>query len=192
MILGDTYLTEDELRGAGFRHVGRHVRIHKRASIYCPENVSVGDYSRVDDFAVIIATGPVHFGDYVHVPNFCFLGGTFGITMHDFSTLAPGVMIFSSSDDYSGRALTNATVPRQFLGGKKAPVVLHKHVIVGAGSVILPGCTLGEGVSVGALSLVKENLDDWGIYAGVPAVRLKDRQRDLLALELLVRQEHPQ
>jgi acetyltransferase-like isoleucine patch superfamily enzyme len=190
MILGDTYLSEEELRSVGFRSVGRHARIHKRASIYCPENISFGDHARVDDFAVIIATGPIYFGDYVHVPNFCFLGGTFGITLEDFSTLAPGVMIFSSSDDYSGRALTNATVPRQFLGGKKAPVVLQKHVIVGAGSVILPGCTLGEGASVGALSLVKESLEPWGVYAGVPAIRLKDRQRDLLALEVLVRQKH--
>jgi len=48
---------------------------------------------------------------------------------------------------------------------------------------VLPGCDIGEGTTVGALSLVKASLAEWGIYAGVPARRLRDRSRDLLALE---------
>ncbi|WP_348638403.1 hypothetical protein [Paraburkholderia sp. D15] len=45
---------------------------------------------------------------------------------------------------------------------KVAPVHLGRHVIVGSGSVILPGCALGEGVSVGAMSLVTKTLKPRG------------------------------
>ena len=189
MLTGGSFLTEAELCRVGFAQIGRNAKIHSRASIYCPENISLGHNVRIDDFAVIIATGKVKLGTHVHIPNFCYLGGTFGITLEDFCTLAPGVMIFSSSDDYHGSKLTNPTIPQHFIGGKKGLVTLMRHVIVGAGSVILPGCTLGEGASVGALSLVKGDLSSWSIYAGVPAQKLKDRKRDLLELERALRAE---
>jgi carbonic anhydrase/acetyltransferase-like protein (isoleucine patch superfamily) len=55
--------------------------------------------------------------------------------------------------------------------------------VVGAGSVILPGCSIGEGTTVGALSLVNRKLDPWMIYAGAPARPLRERRRELLQLE---------
>jgi serine acetyltransferase len=49
--------------------------------------------------------------------------------------------------------------------------------------VILPGVTIGQGASVGAQSLVKRSLNEWGIYAGSPAKLLAPRAKDLLRLE---------
>lgn len=187
MQLGGRYLTERELKNVGFKRLGRHVQIHSRASIYRPENILVGDHVRIDDFAVIIATGPLAIGNYVSIHNFCYLGGTYGIVLNDFVTLAPGAMIFTSSDDYSGHDLTGPVVPRSLSGGDKGEVVLKSHVIVGARSIILPGCTLGEGVSIGALSLVKTHLKGWGIYAGIPVKRIKDRSKRVLILEKRMR-----
>lgn len=180
--LGGRYLTADELRAAGFRAVGRDVRVHERASLYGVENITLGDFSRIDDFAVVIATGPVTLGRYVSIPNFCFLGGRHGIELQDYVTLAPGVKIFSASDDYSGEWMSGPVVPRELTGGPHGPVVLESHVLVGAGSVVLPAVRVGEGCSIGALSLVRESLAPWGVYAGVPARRLRDRRRDLLTL----------
>ncbi|MBD3830902.1 MAG: acyltransferase, partial [Arcobacter sp.] len=57
------------------------------------------------------------------------------------------------------------------------------HSIVGASSVIMPGVTLGEGTSIGAMSLILKSTEPWGIYVGNPAKRLKDRKKDLLDLE---------
>jgi acetyltransferase-like isoleucine patch superfamily enzyme len=91
---------------------------------------------------------------------------------------------FFRSDDYSGSAMTNPTVPPEFTHVSQAPVVLGRHVIIGSGSIVLPGSCLGDGVSIGALSLVKESLDPWGIYAGIPVKRLRDRSKELLELEL--------
>ncbi|MEX8499566.1 acyltransferase, partial [Leptothrix ochracea] len=48
---------------------------------------------------------------------------------------------------------------------------------------LLPGVTLHEGVAIGALSLVNRDCHAFGIYAGNPAKRIKERKRDVLALE---------
>jgi galactoside O-acetyltransferase len=181
--LGDTYHSESTLRSAGFRHLGRNVKIHARASIYGTENIALGDNVRIDDFAIIIATGQVVIGAHVSIPNFSFLGARNGITLEDYVTLAPGVKIFTASDDYHGDKMTGPTLPADLTGGKAGPVVLKRHTIVGAGSVILPGCTLGEGSAVGALSLVSCDLQPWGVYAGIPVRRIEDRRRELLKLE---------
>jgi galactoside O-acetyltransferase len=56
-------------------------------------------------------------------------------------------------------------------------------VIIGAGAVVLPKLTIGEGVSVGALSLVNKTLKPWGVYFGMPVKRLRERSREMLVLE---------
>ena len=78
-------------------------------------------------------------------------------------------------------------VPSEYTGVTHADVFLGKHVIVGSGSVILPGVTLEEGVAVGALSLVNRNCAAFGIYSGNPARRISERKRDLLEMEKRLR-----
>jgi acetyltransferase-like isoleucine patch superfamily enzyme len=183
MQLGGCFLTEEDLGDVGFRKLGRNVKINERASIYGLENISIGSNVRIDDFAIIVATGPLDIGSYVHIAGFCFLGSKYGIVLEDYAGLAHGAKIYSASDDYSGEKMTNPTVPREFTGGKQGKVTLCRHVIIGAGSVVLPGCTLGEGVAVGACSVVKEDLLPWGVYAGIPVRFIGERKKDLLKLE---------
>lgn len=182
-------MTEVDLKDAGFHKLGRNVKIHSRSSIYGTENISIGDNVRIDDFAVIIATGEIRIGSHVTISCFSFIGGTNGVVFEDFSSIGQGTKILTASDDYSGAMLTNPTVPREFTGGTAGKVVLKKHVIVGAGSVILPGCSIGTGSSVGALSLVNRCLDPWGVYVGIPVRKIKDRKKDLLVLEQQLKQK---
>ncbi len=186
--LGGQFLTEEELHSAGFKRIGKNVKIHSRASLYGLENIEIGDHVRIDDFTVVIATGPLTIGSYVSIPNFCFIGAKHGISIGDFATLAPGVKIFSASDDYAGSRLTGVMVPPQMTGGDSGPVRIEEHALIGAGSIILPKCRIGKGCSIGALSLVKADLAPWGIYAGIPAIRLKERKQDLLLYETKVKQ----
>lgn len=79
--------------------------------------------------------------------------------------------------------MTNPMVATQFTGVSHADVLLAKHVIIGSGSVILPGVILEEGVAIGALSLVHKNCKAFGIYAGSPVRLIKERKRNLLELE---------
>lgn len=44
----------------------------------------------------------------------------------------------------------------------------------------MPGVTIAEGSVTGSMTLVNKSLDEWGVYVGVPARRLKDRNKGLL------------
>jgi acetyltransferase-like isoleucine patch superfamily enzyme len=181
------YYCEDELREAGIGAVGQNVRIHEDCNIHGLPNLRLGSNVRIDAYVTIIATGPVTLGDYVHIASYSLLSGGEGISLGDFSGLSHGVRIYSRSDDYSGKALTNPTVPAKYTLVERGPVSLGRHVIVGSGTVILPGVAIDEGASVGALSLVTKSLPGWQMYFGAPARRIGPRSNELLELESQLR-----
>lgn len=176
------FLSEEQLQAMGFKKLGRHVRISERASIYNADRIEIGDHSRIDDFCVL--SGAVSIGRNVHIAVFCNVaGGSEGVVLEDFSGLAYGCHVITQTDDYTGRTLTNPTVPAKYKKETKRAVRIGRHSIVGMGSVIFPGVTLSEGTSVGAMSMVTKSTDAWSVYFGVPAKRLKARKQDLLELE---------
>lgn len=176
------YLSEDALREMGFAALGVNVKISDKAAIYGADQMRIGDNSRIDDFCVV--SGKVELGRNVHLAPFCLVaGGKPGVVFGDFSGLAYGVKVFSQSDDYSGRTMTNPTVPAQWKSEQFAKVEIGRHAIVGAGSIICPGVTLAEGTAIGAMALVLQSTDPWSIHVGNPARKLRDRKRDLLELE---------
>ena len=164
--------------------MGKNVRISTKASFYGVAKISLGDNVRIDDFCVLSAgEGGISIGSHVHIAVYSSLIGAGKIIINDFCNISSRVAIYSSSDDYSGEYLTNPTINSQFTNVEHAPVTLCKHVIVGAGCVILPGVALADGVAVGALALVNRDLQPWGIYAGQPAKYIKPRSKNLLNLE---------
>ena len=176
------YLSREYLESMSFKWLGKDVKISDKASVYNADQIEIGDNSRIDDFCVL--SGRIAIGRFVHIAPHCLIaGGEQGVSMGDFSGLAYHVQVFSQSDDYSGRTLTNPTVPDHFKRETKRKVSIGRHVIVGAGSIIFPGVTLAEGCSVGAMTLVNKSTEPWGIYSGNPAKRIKERKQDLLKLE---------
>lgn len=177
-------LSREEIQAMGFAFVGENVMLSDKASFYNCEAITIGDNVRVDDFCVLSAgLGGIQIGSNIHIAVFASLMGAGKISLSDFCNISSRVAIYSSTDDYSGATLTNPTIPPEYSGVEHADVWLGKHVIVGSGSIVLPGSRLEEGVAVGALSLIKGQCSTFGIYAGVPARRLKERKRDLLELE---------
>lgn len=55
-----------------------------------------------------------------------------------------------------------------------APVVVGDGTWIGAGAMILPGVTIGEGCVIAAGAVVTKDCDAHGVYAGVPARRVRD------------------
>ena len=178
-----TYYTSTELAALGLKKYGDNVFISRNAILYNPESIEIGHDVRIDDFCTI--SGNVKIGNYIHIAQFCSLyGGYAGVEMEDFSGLSSKVTIYATSNDYSGASMTNPMVRAKYKpGDKEGQVLLHKHVIVGVNSVILPGVEIGEGSSVGAMSLCVKSLEPWGIYAGAPAKKIKNRSKKLLELE---------
>jgi galactoside O-acetyltransferase/dTDP-4-amino-4,6-dideoxygalactose transaminase len=177
------YLTEQQLLNMGFKSLGKNVKISDKAAIYNCDQIEIGDHSRIDDFCVI--SGCIKIGQNVHIAPQCLVaGGEKGIIFDDFSGLAYQVQVFTQSDDYSGRTLTNPTIPSSFKKEIKREIYIGKHVIVGAASIIFPGVHLKEGCSVGAMTLVNKSTEAWGVYVGNPAKRVKERSKNLLELEV--------
>lgn len=180
----EPFYSPAELAQMGFRSIGSQVRLSRKASVYGASRIDLGDHLRIDDFCVLSAgAGGIVFGRYVHVAAFCSLIGGGEIVFEDFSGLSSRVSIYSSNDDYSGASLTNPAVPAEWTNVTHAPVRLGRHVIIGAGTVVLPGVTVGEGAAIGALSLVKRDCEPFGIYFGTPARRVGARKKDLLDVE---------
>jgi galactoside O-acetyltransferase len=181
LFTGTSFLSEAELENIGFNSTGKNVRISRNTGIYQPELITIGDDVRIDDFCIL--SGAISIGSHVHVSAYTGLFGKAGITLEDFVSVSSRVSIYSVNDDYSGLFLTNPTVPEELANVTAEPVVIKKHVIIGAGSIILPGVIIHEGAAVGALSLVNRSLEAWNTFGGIPVRFIKKRENSLLDLE---------
>jgi len=178
------YYGPDELADLGLASCGHDVLISRKSSIHHAARVRVGNHVRIDDF-VVLTGGPdedVRIGDHVHIGAHAALYGGGGIALEDYVTVSGRSSVYSVTDDYGGDVMTNPTVPERFTRVIRARVRLGRHVVLGAGSVVLPGVAIGEGCAIGAMTLVTRSLEPWGIYVGVPARLLRPRSRALLAL----------
>ncbi len=182
--MATSYYSEEELKAIGFKSYGNNFLLSRHTQIYGASKMTIGDNVRIDDFCVI--SGKVTIGNYVHIAVGCsvFAGDT-GVVFENFSGVSSHSAIYAESDDYSGQYLTNPTVSEKYRNIIKGPVLIGKHVIIGTGSTILPEVSIGEGSSIGSMSLVNKSLAPWGIYVGVPCKYLKERSKKLLELEQL-------
>lgn len=176
----NSFFSIEELNSFGFKSLGNNVLISRKASIYSAATISIGSNVRIDDFCIL--SGNITLGSYIHISAYTALYGKNGIVVGNFATISGRVLIYSQNDDYSGAFMTNPMLPEVFTNVTGGEVCIGEHVIIGAGSIVLPALTLGEGASIGAMSLVKENAEPWSVYAGVPAKKLADRKKDILAL----------
>ena len=106
--------------------------------------------------------------------------GNAGIKIRDFVTISSRCAIYAISDDYSGEYMANPMVLDKYRNVDEREVVFDRYSIVGTGTTILPGSIVGEGAAVGCMSLVKDKLTSYGIFAGVPCKRIGDRKKDFL------------
>jgi dTDP-4-amino-4,6-dideoxy-D-glucose acyltransferase len=183
------FCSREELASLGLKSFGSNVLVSRKASLYNAGGIELGDHVRIDDFCVLSAgAGGIAIGSFIHVAVYTCLIGAGRITLHDYSAISSRVSIYSSNDDYSGEHLISPMVPDEFTGVTSLPVTIGRHVIVGSGSVILPGVTIGEGAAIGALSVVRKDCEGFMIYGGNPLQPLRCRSRRLLELEALHRE----
>jgi galactoside O-acetyltransferase len=162
---------------AKLKSCGRNVLIGKTVRIRYPELVEIGDNVIIDDFTYISTS--MKITSNVHISAGCkIIGGKSAyVEMNEFSTLAPNVVLSAGSDDYVG-GIATPMVPLKFKGDVQiGKIILNKHCIVGAGSVVLPNVTFHVGASVGALSLVNKDIPEWELHVGIPSKKIKNRSK---------------
>ncbi len=179
-----SHYTEKELSDLGVTF-GKKPQVHRSAILLNPGKLRLGDFVRIDCFCVLSAgDAGITIGRNVHLgASVLIYGGGGKVTLEDFVGLSARVTLYSSTDDYREGYLTNPTVPERFRKVTSGAVTLKKHVIIGSGSVLLPGITLETGVSVGALSLVNKNVGEFLVVMGNPLKHIGERGRQLLELE---------
>lgn len=174
------YLTPTALSHMPFKSLGHDVMIHERVTLVGIENISIGSHVRIDPDVILLATGPLTIGCYVHIATGVFITANAGFEMKNFTNIAHGSRIYTINDDYSGAHLMGPTIPAELLNLSPGAVLMEEHANIGAGAIVLPGVTLGEGSVLGALSLTNRSTEPWTIYGGVPAKPIKERRRDVI------------
>jgi len=160
------------------KQCGKNVIIGKTVRIRYPELVSIGDNVIIDDFCYI--STELEISSHVHISSGCkIIGGKKSkVIFENYSTLSPNVVLSAGSDDYIG-GIATPMVPMEFKGNAIiGSIILNKHCIVGAGSVVLPNVVFKEGACLGALSLANKHLEEYSLYAGIPAKFLKKRNKE--------------
>ena len=179
-----SFLSNEDLNKIGFKFLGKNVLISDKCSIYNPKNITINDNTRIDDFVILSAgDGGIELGHYVHIACYSSIIGKGKIIMKDYSGLSSRVSIYSSSDRYDGRFMTNPCLPSHVVNTVHKDVIIGKHVVIGSGSVVLPGVELIDGCAVGAMSLINRSELEPYVLAGIPAKRIKKRENDIFELE---------
>lgn len=120
--------------------------VHRTSKVYDAEKILVG----VDA--------------YPGVMGGCYITGRGGLTIGDYTQIAPNVVIVTANHDvYDTRK------------HHEAPVRIGKYGWIGAGATILPGVVLGDWTVVAAGAVVTKSFDEgYCVVGGVPAKKIKD------------------
>lgn len=181
------FLKESEILSMGFRSVGTNPLISSFATFYEAHEITIGNNVRIDDFTCL--SGSIDVGDHVHIGTHGHLaGGGLGITIGDFSGFATGVVMFTRSDDYSGLALSNPTIPIEFRLISEESIHIGRHVKAGVRSIFLPGSRVGDGCAFQMNSVISGDAKSFHFYAGDPATKITELSKRLLEEEKRFRQ----
>lgn len=174
----DSFFSEKELQEIGFKSIGRNVKLSRKASIYSPGKISIGDNVRIDDFCIL--SGSITLGNNIHISAYVALYGAEGIEFEDYTGISARSTIYSAMDDFSGDYLVGPIHLEEYTHITGGKVTVKSYTQIGANVLIFPNLTIGEGCVVGACSMVRKNLEPWGIYYGLPVQRVKERNKGLL------------
>lgn len=133
---------------------GTNFRIGYSSNLECPESFSIADNFFSGPYSYLSSNKetPVIIGSNVMLgPDCKIIGGNHNTSWPD------GPMMKAP-----------------YLGGGKG-IVIEDDVWVGAGSIILDGAKLSEGVVVAAGAVVTCITEPYSVYAGVPARKIKFR-----------------
>ena len=161
------------------KYKGNNVIIGKTVRIRYPELVELHDNVIIDDFT-FISTGLIMKSHSMIEAGSVLMGGKeHRITIDNHCSVAPNCTLLCSTNDFhSSIVLTKNNLDYQkFITGD---ILFGPHVIIGANSVVLPNVNIGQGVRVGANSLVDKNLDEWTLYAGSPVKKIGTVEKDLI------------
>ncbi|MHA1268007.1 MAG: DapH/DapD/GlmU-related protein [Candidatus Helarchaeota archaeon] len=128
------------------KNCGSNVRIGMNVEIRFPRRIFIGNNVGINDNVFILNHGKVTIGNN--------------------TLIGPGVIILTVDHKLT---VENSEEPCWSRGRIIKPVKIENNVFIGAGSIILPGVTIGDWSVVGAGSVVTSDVPEMSIVAGNPA-----------------------
>lgn len=159
-----------------FRHWGEGVRIYEHCTILKPEQISLGDHSRIDARVRLEGGQGLTIGERVHIGSGSALnvgGGELIFKAH--SGCSVNVVIATGNPDLTYLHIS-AAEPPDLCHVVKNTTVIGEYVCIFAGAVICPGVEIGDGAVVAAGAVVTRNVEPWTVVAGCPAKVIGKRE----------------
>ena len=150
--IGASYLIPNKMRSRILKFAG--------ISIESPHNTGIMCNCRFDGFNVSI-------GDNTFINSGCFFQSTAPIVIGRNCGVGMQVMFSSPSHEIGGA--TKRCGPMY-----ANPITVEDGCWIGTRAVILQGITIGHSCIIAAGAVVVKNCEPNGLYAGVPARRIKD------------------
>ena len=127
--------------------IGKECVVYPNVEIWLPSNLTMGDRAALGPSVKIYNQGNISIGEEVIVSQ--------------------GAHLCASTHDY------NNPVHPLIL----APISINNHAWICADAFIGPGVCVSEGAVIGARSVVSKTIPEWTVYAGNPAIKIKNRKR---------------
>jgi len=127
--------------------MGPNCHFYPRSRVWAPWNLICADQVTAGDGAEIYNPAPVRLGSHAILSQDAYLCG--------------------ATHDYNDPAFPLIAYEMQ----------IGSYAWVCARASVAPGVNVGEGAVLALGSVATRNLDAWTVYAGVPAVKLKERQQ---------------
>ena len=121
-------------------------KFYPGAIVHSPWNLTCAELVAVADGAEIYNPAPIRIGSHAILSQGCYVCGA----THDFDDPAFPLLAYQME--------------------------LGAYSWICARACVAPGVNVGEGAVLGLASVATRNLDPWTVYAGSPAVRVKDRK----------------
>lgn len=137
--------------------------------------IEVGAHSVIDSFVKFKpagGSGDVIIGQYVTINSGCVLYTGNGIRIGNHVAIAANCTFAPTNHAYADR---DRLIREQGFLPSRGGIVIEDDVWLGANIVLLDGTLIRRGCVIGAGSIVKGELDEYGIYAGNPLRKIGER-----------------
>lgn len=127
--------------------IGPNCHFYPRSKVWAPWNLICADQVTAGDGAEIYNPAPVTFGSHAILSQEAYVCGA----THNYDD--PGFPLIAFA------------------------MTFGPYAWICARASVGPGVNVGEGAVLGLGSVATRNLEPWAVYAGIPAVKVKERQR---------------
>jgi putative colanic acid biosynthesis acetyltransferase WcaF len=130
--------------------VGKGVHVYPGVKIWAPWNLEIGDYSGIASGSILYSQAKITIGKKV--------------------VISQGAYLCAGTHDYTDPGFRLIT----------KPIFVSDYSWIATETFIHPGVIIGEGVVIGARSVVTKDLPSWMVCTGHPCLPVKERKLEIV------------